>query len=54
MDFGIFILMQLRNKHKASHQILRGAVLRAATRARCRLRSGAEHDRPAPRPPPNA
>jgi len=26
MDFGIFILMQQRNKHKTSHQILRDAV----------------------------
>lgn len=26
MDFGIFILMQQRNKHKTSHQILRDAI----------------------------
>lgn len=26
MDFGIFILMQQRNKHKSSHEILRDAV----------------------------
>lgn len=26
MDFGIFILMQQRNKHKTSHEILRDAV----------------------------
>ena len=26
MDFGIFMLMQQRNKHKTSHQILRDAV----------------------------
>ena len=26
MDFGIFMLMQQRNKHKTSHQVLRDAV----------------------------
>ena len=46
MDFGIFILMQQRNKHKTSHEILRDAV--EQTRVADELGFGARLVRGAP------